>query len=384
MADQRVIKQVDNALFVETEPLKKGGAGSGNFGHSGRAGIVGGSGGGAAGGGGNQVVGSTSYGGVPIERITDASDLVTQGYGAIVVSKHGNEVLATKTEEFHNDIVASIHPDKTVDDYIRFRTTNGKLQSDNGSAGIVVDDEESNVDAIDKIYDAIDKLHALGLSEDTGVVIYQGSYGKPIEFGKLSAVGSYLKLIKYKLKKGGAGSGNFGHSGRQGIRGGSGGGGVLGGGYAVGVRQASPSVGERFVIDSKGMVYNATLTHETAATDLGYDDLDEFIESGGVRVAYSVNQDGEKETMFDTKDVNAQTLWQLQALYTSGKVDVPDGKVFWGGGITNESMAEGFFPKDDFMSADGAVARQGKIVLKSLAKRKKIHPVAPPAGDIPR
>ncbi len=45
----RDIVQIDNALFViATPPLEKGGAGSGNFSHSGRIGVRGGSGGGGA------------------------------------------------------------------------------------------------------------------------------------------------------------------------------------------------------------------------------------------------------------------------------------------------------------------------------------------------
>ena len=49
----RDLVQIDNALFVvATPPLEKGGAGSGNFGHSSRQGIRGGSGGGGGFGGG--------------------------------------------------------------------------------------------------------------------------------------------------------------------------------------------------------------------------------------------------------------------------------------------------------------------------------------------
>ena len=48
---QRIIVQIDNMLFVTTD-LAKGGAGSGNFSHSGREGLRGGSGGGGTGAGG--------------------------------------------------------------------------------------------------------------------------------------------------------------------------------------------------------------------------------------------------------------------------------------------------------------------------------------------
>lgn len=47
---------------------------------------------------------------------------------------------------------------------------------------------------------------------------------------KVETVGNMLFLDTVPVQKGGTGSGNFGHSGRQGIRGGSGGGGMLGGG----------------------------------------------------------------------------------------------------------------------------------------------------------
>jgi hypothetical protein len=155
--------------------LDEGGDGSGNFGH---AGVPGQQGGSADSSQSNPVVGKTSWAGTEIYKIENASNLTS--YGAIVVSKTGTEVLATREEEFHSDIVESVHPGSTVDDYVRFVGKDGILTSNNMSAGITVEDAEENSKAVDLIYKALDKLVGKGLPGDTQVVIAQGTYGPMI------------------------------------------------------------------------------------------------------------------------------------------------------------------------------------------------------------
>jgi hypothetical protein len=214
-------------LYSILTSLDEGGDGSGNFGH---AGVPGQQGGSADSSQSNPVVGKTSWAGTEIYKIENASNLTS--YGAIVVSKTGTEVLATREEEFHSDIVESTHPGSTVDDYVRFVSKDGVLTSNNMSAGITVDNAEENSKAVDLIYKALDKLVALGLPGDTEVVIQQGTYGSTItttaevwtseEFqSNLDRTIELLYGILTSLNEGGDGSGNFEHEGVPGQQGGS-------------------------------------------------------------------------------------------------------------------------------------------------------------------
>lgn len=174
------------------------------------------------------------------------------------------------------------------------------------------------------------------------------------------------------LTKGGAGSGNHGHSGRAGVRGGSGGGGGFGGGgggfkntkNTVVVQQTAPGKDGtgNFLIDKDGTVYSTLDSHDTTAQELGYEDVEECIDGGGVRIAYFP-----QETNFQTKSIDNSTLKTIQKLQDEGKITIPKGGVVWASATSDDTPAV-FVSTANFLAASKVTIRGGSVILKSLAK----------------
>jgi len=136
---------------------------------------------GESGGSKNKIIGVLQSDGAKIYEIIDASSLPE--YSAIVVSKKGSEIFAAKDNEYHAEIIETVHPKSTVDDYIRFvfDGDSGFLETNPVSAGIVVNNKNDEVLALDFIYDALDKMVAKGLTPETKVSIALGFTGKIIK-----------------------------------------------------------------------------------------------------------------------------------------------------------------------------------------------------------
>ena len=128
----------------------------------------------------NEKVGITSSDYVDIYRIKNAKNLITN-YQAIVTEINGSNVYATENDEYHSDIVQSMHPDKDVDSFVRWRVHNGTLMTDSNWAGNSFLDSKGNGEALNNAYKSLDTLVSLGLPKDTPVVIHQGEFGPNIE-----------------------------------------------------------------------------------------------------------------------------------------------------------------------------------------------------------
>jgi SPP1 gp7 family putative phage head morphogenesis protein len=119
----------------------------------------------------HEVVGRTKWDDLPIYKVQDTTNFLSE-FEIGVISKDGREILATIENALHGELVRGVHPEASVDDYIRFIVTKDKaLQFIVDYAGIVVDDERSYIRALNNIYDAMERLASRGLDPNTNVVI---------------------------------------------------------------------------------------------------------------------------------------------------------------------------------------------------------------------
>jgi hypothetical protein len=214
---------------VPINKFVKGGPGSGNFGHSGRVGIVGGSGGGNALGGGLQTnfAGKAwAYHGTSIDA---ALKIQKEG-----VKKH-KATIGNRPPS-----VYFMQDQKATREYVG----DGMLEEGQGYAIVSFNIPASNVGDvfIDEEEGDSFRIETDIPPEWIGDINWYDSDGNwtskpPVQ--KTAGITGYIAVVfDIPVSKGGAGSGNFGHSGRQGLRGGSGGGGAGGGGgFGAGARR---------------------------------------------------------------------------------------------------------------------------------------------------
>jgi len=202
----------------------KGGKGSGDFGHVGRPGEVGGSAGKhnyqefLQGKWGNDIKVAMVRGEHDtIYEINDV-DKMTERYHTVIMNLETHKLYGMMGEDIeHGEMVEEIanatEEYMDVDNFMRFRISeSGLIDLDIYAAGIVVEEEEDEVKALDSIYDELDRLVARGLPKTTRIRIFRFG-GDPIE--------TIAKEKRIVVHKGGKGSGFFGHAGRLGEIGGS-------------------------------------------------------------------------------------------------------------------------------------------------------------------
>jgi hypothetical protein len=113
-----------------------------------------------------------------------------------------DNIYATKDDEYHSDIVQTMHPDKTVDSFVRWRVINGVLNTDSNWAGNSYLDSEGNKEALDNAFKSLDMLVERGLPKDTPVKIHQGEFGDDINTtAKLFLSGDLKKSDSRKRHK---------------------------------------------------------------------------------------------------------------------------------------------------------------------------------------
>jgi hypothetical protein len=177
------IVQIDNALYLNLDPLAKGGSGSGNFGHSGRSGVRGGSGGGRVLGGLGVQVGIIPHytPEKPVYQAKDAAALFDTVDRTIVVGidgKNNGEIFYCDSSVNHSEIVRAATDGKDdVDNYVRYRVArNGLAYCSLETSGIEIDHDygydDDKVAALDNIYLSIDTMVRNGLPASSRITVY--------------------------------------------------------------------------------------------------------------------------------------------------------------------------------------------------------------------
>jgi len=158
----------------------KGGVGSGNFGHSGRKGEVGGSSKDIISSSNELIYDATKYGRSKrfnIYRVDDWSDFtkdlqddeIDNEKVTAIVTPNGNVYATLDSDAVHADITANADIRHLFDTSIRFRYQKGQITIDRSGTGIVgpADDEPR----VKKVYWALDKLYQIGIPAETPVKI---------------------------------------------------------------------------------------------------------------------------------------------------------------------------------------------------------------------
>lgn len=243
-------KEIYNKLKEQVnnlEVLLNGGKGSGNFGHSGRPGKIGGSGKG---------IGSSYYSSKSDEELASIKKDLTariqklekERAGVGYKYRYGSEEYNREKEDIQYELDSAYDQRGEVDSEIKERIH--KKYLDQGLSNIqekTVAEQEKKIEALRKIkteyrdavtYPAKDELSAISrLDKQEKDALEYLEKLKKIEASKKKKNGIKMRKETYnELKKridslesiinGGKGSGNFGHSGRPGQVGGSGKGGI--------------------------------------------------------------------------------------------------------------------------------------------------------------
>ena len=293
------------SVNIHGNDLEKGGAGSGNFSHSGRQGLRGGSGGVGVGGGGGfvkpkgWVTAGETLNGEPYYKIKSDVGAIKNLKSSSILYAHGGEhegtILASEDAAIHEAMLFDFDNEDTESNWTRLTWSRKQqtIYADVNFAGENIEPEFAPASkigrALSHIQSARHVLTAAGLDDirwdilketgdDEAIAFYErmGAADKLLKQGVdiphvpahprdaksrfaskgrlsdaavvelLSAAGFEtadvsmedcyamvdellnVGLDDLELEKGGSGSGNFSHSGRQWIRGGSGGGGISG------------------------------------------------------------------------------------------------------------------------------------------------------------
>lgn len=84
--------------------------------------------------------------------------------GVVVVGKRGEIFYARDMDVTHGQMVRSVDPNATVDDYIRFTFEKGMINASTTAAGIEVDiSTDWETPAINNIYKALGRLNRVGI-----------------------------------------------------------------------------------------------------------------------------------------------------------------------------------------------------------------------------
>lgn len=182
----------DEVEIAETT-TQNGGSGSGNFGHAGRPGKVGGSkekerqGMEVAG----EYEGSFSHDPFDVFRVRDASEIMSDN-GTVAIRIGGREVLYSPKRVPHHLMIQAVHGGETVDDYVRLLIQGGIIKADLNYVGIPQDDFDKDA-ALDRMYEAIDILLDIGLPKSASVEVYGYRDGGDTSYAPLKIKANSLR-----------------------------------------------------------------------------------------------------------------------------------------------------------------------------------------------
>lgn len=133
----------------------------------------------------NPIVGNAgwNYDYANVWRITNAKDITDGADDAPVAvaikGTHKGEILKSENGIGHVTMITTAHPDESVDNWVRFmimRDGKGRatMHGDISFAGVVVNDQESEAEAADNIYDAYERILHRGMREQDAPLDYYG------------------------------------------------------------------------------------------------------------------------------------------------------------------------------------------------------------------